>query len=147
MTPRSIRRRVRTMNEAPCGFPRKSISQQTWQRQWSREKWGQTRFCAKPFGEGWGRNVVDVVNKLPDTVFSELPEFQNLPRKVRAAKNYTGSTEMHCDPDLEGEPIETRGTRWNRLQADVLDLLGRSVALPVTWAARALEGTQTNTVP
>lgn len=54
---------------------------------------------------------------------------------------------MHCDPDLEGEPIETRGTRWNRLQADVLDLLGRSVALPVTWAARALEGTQTNTAP
>ena len=41
---------------------------------------GRLFMTSKPFGEGWGRNVVDVVNKLPDTVFSELPEFQNLPR-------------------------------------------------------------------
>lgn len=89
----------------------------------------------EPFGDGWGRNVIDVVNKLPDTVFRELPEFQNLPRKVPEVKNYAGWTEMHCDPDREGEPIETLGTRWNRLQADVPDLLGRSVALPVTLVA------------
>lgn len=96
---------------------------------------GRLFMTSKPFGEGWGRNVIDPVNELPTHVFDRLPEFQNLPRKVPEVKNYAGWTEMHCDPDLEGEPIETLGTRWNRLQADVLGLLGRSVALPVTLVA------------
>ncbi|MCC4115385.1 hypothetical protein LLG90_08500 [Aromatoleum toluclasticum] len=99
---------------------------------------GRLFMTSKPFGEGWGRNVIDPVNELPTHVFDRLPEFQNLPRKVPEVKNYTGWTEMHCDPDLEGEPIVTPGVRWNRLQGEVLDLLGRSVALPVTLIARAI---------
>lgn len=99
---------------------------------------GRLFMTSKPFGDGWGLNVIDVVNKLPQTVFRELPEFQNLPRKVPAVKNYTGWTEMHCDPDIEGEPFETVGTHWNRLQRNVLDLLGRSVALPVTLVVAAI---------
>lgn len=96
---------------------------------------GRLFMTSKPFGQGWGQNVIDPVNELPTHVFDRLPEFQNLPKKVPEVKDYAGWTEMHCDPDLEGEPIETLGTRWNRLQADVLDLLGRSVALPVTLVA------------
>ncbi|QTQ35920.1 Uncharacterized protein ToN1_17650 [Aromatoleum petrolei] len=99
---------------------------------------GRLFMTSKPFGEGWGRNVIDPVNELPTHVFDRLPEFQNLPRKVPEVKNYTGWTEMHCDPDLEGEPIVTPGVHWNRLQGEVLDLLGRSVALPVTLIARAI---------
>ncbi|NMG29155.1 T6SS immunity protein Tli3 family protein [Aromatoleum evansii] len=99
---------------------------------------GRLFMTSKPFGEGWGRNVIDPVNELPTHVFDRLPEFQNLPRKIPEVKNYTGWTEMHCDPDLEGEPIVTPGVRWNRLQGEVLDLLGRSVALPVTLIARAI---------
>ena len=100
---------------------------------------GRLFMTSKPFGEGWGLDVIDVVNKLPQTVYRELPEFQNLPRKAPKVKDYTGWTEMHCDPDLEGEPRVTPGVRWNRLQGEVLDLLGRSVALPVTLIARALD--------
>lgn len=99
---------------------------------------GRLFMTSKPFGEGWGMNVIDVVNKLPQTVYRELPEFQNLPKKVPKVQNYAGWTEMHCDPDLEGEPIETLGTRWNRLQAGVLDLLGHSIALPVTYVVSLL---------
>ena len=40
---------------------------------------------------------------------------------------------MRCDPDLEGEPKQTAGTRWNAFQLAVLDGLGRTVARPVTW--------------
>lgn len=97
---------------------------------------GRLFMTSKPFGKRWGLRVIDVANELPETVYRDLPEFQNLPRKVPAVKNYTGSTEMHCDPDLEGEPIKTFGTLWNRLQGDVLELLGHTVALPVTLLAR-----------
>ncbi|HJV25934.1 MAG TPA: hypothetical protein VJ673_09605 [Aromatoleum sp.] len=99
---------------------------------------GHLFMTSKPFGEGWGRNVIDVVNELPTTVFKRLPEFQNLPRKVPPVKDYAGWTEMRCDPDLEGEPRVTPGVRWNRLQGEVLNLLGRTVALPVTLIARAV---------
>ncbi|HJV25936.1 MAG TPA: hypothetical protein VJ673_09615 [Aromatoleum sp.] len=75
---------------------------------------------------------------MPTTVFKRLPEFQNLPRKVPPVKDYTGWTEMRCDPDLEGEPRVTPGVRWNRLQGEVLDLLGRTVALPITLLARVV---------
>ena len=93
---------------------------------------------SKPFGKGWGMLVIDPVNHLPTTVFSERPEFQNLPTQVPEVKNYTGWTEMHCDPDLQGPPKATLGTHWNAFQADVLAFLGRTVAWPAAWLARAL---------
>lgn len=98
---------------------------------------GRIFMTSKPFGKGWGMLVIDTVNHLPTTVFSERPEFQNLPTTVPEVKDYKGWTEMHCDPDLEGEPKETSGTRWNAFQHTVLTLLGRTVALPLTWAVRA----------
>ncbi|QID16262.1 hypothetical protein G3580_00655 [Nitrogeniibacter mangrovi] len=99
---------------------------------------GRVFMTSKPFGKGWGMLVVDPVNHLPSTVFSERPEFQDLPTEVPEVKNYKGWTEMHCDPDLQGPPKATLGTHWNAFQADVLAFLGRTVAWPAAWLVRAL---------
>lgn len=98
---------------------------------------GRVFMTSKPFGEGWGMLVIDPVNHLPTTVFSERPEFQNLPTTIPDVKDYKGWSQMRCDPDLEGEPKQTAGTRWNAFQLAVLDGLGRTVARPVTWAVGA----------
>lgn len=92
---------------------------------------GRLFMTSKPSGEGWGLNVVDPVNELPGKTLSYLPEFKNLPKSIPPVKNYQGWTEMHCDPDLEGEPIETLGTRWNAFQHTVLVALAHSIAWPV----------------
>ena len=99
---------------------------------------GRVFVTSKPFGDGWGMLVVDPVNHLPTTVFSERPEFQNLPTTIPEVKDYKGWSQMRCDPDLEGEPKQTTGTRWNAFQLAVLDGLGRSVARPVTWTVEAV---------
>ncbi|TVT44433.1 MAG: hypothetical protein FHP94_20430 [Denitromonas halophila] len=98
---------------------------------------GRVFMTSKPFGEGWGMNVVDAINVLPETTLSDRPEFQNLPTTVPEVKNYPGWSQMRCDPDLEGEPKPTAGTRWNAFQQAVLDGLGRTVARPVTWLIEA----------
>ncbi len=97
---------------------------------------GRLFMTSKPFGQGWGMGVIDPVNELPNTIFREWPSFQHLPTKVPPIKNYKGWTEMHCDPDLEGAPVSTLGSKWNAFQTDVLALLGNTVALPITWVAR-----------
>lgn len=88
---------------------------------------------SKPFGDHWGMRVIDVKNHLPTTKYKHLPEFQNLPTTIPEVKDYKGWSQMRCDPDLEGEPKQTAGTRWNAFQLAVLDGLGRTVARPVTW--------------
>ena len=98
---------------------------------------GRVFMTSKPFGDGWGMNVIDPVNHLPTTVYKRLPEFQNLPTTVPEVKDYKGWSQMRCDPDLEGEPKQTSGTRWNAFQLAVLDGLGRAVARPVTWLLEA----------
>ncbi|WP_078121809.1 T6SS immunity protein Tli3 family protein [Thiosocius teredinicola] len=82
----------------------------------------------------WGMGVIDPVNVLPNKVHRDYPEWQNLPTEVPPVENYKGWTQMRCDPDLLGEPMETAGTRWNRFQQQVSDVLARTIALPVTWA-------------
>ena len=61
---------------------------------------GRLFMTSKPFGKGWGMMVIDPVNHLPTTVFSERPEFQDLPTKIPEVKDYRGWTQMRCDPDL-----------------------------------------------
>ncbi|MEW5788886.1 MAG: hypothetical protein AB1899_13645 [Pseudomonadota bacterium] len=100
---------------------------------------GRLFMTSKPFGRGWGLGVIDAKNHLPNTIYAEWPAFKNLPTKVPPVKDYKGWTEMHCDPDLEGEPIPTLGSRWNAFQQDVAAFLGNTVAWPVTWLARVLE--------
>ena len=92
---------------------------------------GRLFMTSKPFGEGWGLGVIDPVNHLPNTIFRDHLNFQGLPKSIPPVKNYQGWTEMHCDPDLEGEPIETLGTRWNAFQNTVLVALAHSIAWPV----------------
>ncbi len=98
---------------------------------------------SKPFGDHWGMRVIDAKNSLPTKRYKHLPEFQHLPTKVPPVTNYKGWTEMHCDPDLEGEPVSTPGSSWNTLQKRVLAILGNTVALPVTWAVRHFKISQT----
>ncbi len=100
---------------------------------------GRLFMTSKPFGKNWGYLVIDTKNHLPNTIYAERPNFQNMPTKVPPVKDYKGWTEMHCDPDLEGEPIPTLGSRWNAIQQDVAAFLGNTVAWPVTWLARVLE--------
>ncbi|WP_222105127.1 hypothetical protein, partial [Denitromonas halophila] len=92
---------------------------------------------SKPIGQYWGMEVVDAKNVLPETTLRDQPEFQNLPTTIPEVKDYQGWSQMRCDPDLEGEPKQTSGTRWNAFQLAVLDGLGRTVARPVTWLTRA----------
>lgn len=61
---------------------------------------GRLFMTSKPFGKGWGMMVIDPVNHLPTTVFSERPEFQDLPTKIPEVKDYKGWSEMRCNPDL-----------------------------------------------
>lgn len=99
---------------------------------------GRLFMTSKPFGDHWGMRVIDVQNHLPTTKYKHLPEFQNLPAKIPEVKDYTGWTQMRCDPDLEGPPKATLGTWWNHFQGEVLALLERTVALPAAWVVRAL---------
>ncbi|HPR06853.1 MAG TPA: hypothetical protein PK620_09290 [Denitromonas sp.] len=72
--------------------------------------------------------VINIKNHLLPTA-----ENKHLPTTIPEVKNYPGWSQMRCNTDLEGEPKQTTGTRWNAFQLAVLDGLGRSVALPVTW--------------
>ncbi|MEW5789250.1 MAG: hypothetical protein AB1899_15505 [Pseudomonadota bacterium] len=99
---------------------------------------GRLFMTSKPFGKNWGYLVIDTKNHLPESILRDWPNFQNMPTKVPSVKDYKGWTEMHCDPDLEGEPIPTLGSRWNAFQQDVATFLGNTVAWPVTWLARVL---------
>jgi hypothetical protein len=101
---------------------------------------GRLFMTSKPFGEGWGMNVIDAKNFLPTTIYKHRPEFQHLPTKAPPVKNYKGWTEMHCDPDLQGEPVSTLGSQWNAFQNKVLVALSDTVALPVTLAVRYFGG-------
>ncbi|TVO57989.1 hypothetical protein [Denitromonas halophila] len=97
---------------------------------------------SKPFGEHWEirarsqANVIDI--HLPTTSYKHLPEFQNLATATPKVKDYKGWSQMRCSPDLEDEPKQTTGTRWNAFQLAVLDWLGRTVARPITWLVHVM---------
>ncbi|MCZ4303491.1 hypothetical protein O4G98_01985 [Zoogloeaceae bacterium G21618-S1] len=99
---------------------------------------GRVFMTSKPFGKRWGLDVIDAKNYLPQTTLAEWPNFQNLPTTIPEVKDYKGWTQMRCDPDLEGEPKQTSGTRWNAFQLAVLDWLGRTVARPITWLVHVM---------
>lgn len=103
---------------------------------------GRLFMTSKPFGEGWGMNVINI-KYLPQTTLAEWPNFQKMPTRPPPVKNYKGWTEMHCDPDLQGEPVSTPGSSWNVFQKQVLAILGNTVALPVTWALRQFKPSPT----
>ncbi len=89
----------------------------------------------------WGMGVIDPVNVLPNKVHRDYPEWQNLPTEVPPVENYKGWTQMRCDPDLLGEPMETAGTRWNRFQQQVSDVLARTtgdLGCGVLWLSNAV---------
>ncbi len=106
-----------------------------WKRQaYVTLKDGRLFMTSKPFGDRWGLDIIEVHDQLPATTLAERPQFQDLEKSVPEIEGYRGWSEMRCDPDLKGEPIETAGTRWNRFQRQVSDVLARTIALPVTWA-------------
>jgi hypothetical protein len=92
---------------------------------------GRLFMTSKPFGEGWGHNIVDPVNELHNMTLRDRPEFQGLPKSIPPVKNYKGWTEMHCDPGRAGVsvPAYVALAAWQR---NVLAALGHTVALPVT---------------
>lgn len=98
-----------------------------------RFKDGRLFMTSKPIGQYWGMGVVDPINELPNLVHSERPEYQGLPTEVPEVKNYQGWDEMRCDPDLQGEPIQSEVPLWNRVQQEITSLLGKTIAYPVVW--------------
>ena len=94
---------------------------------------GRLFMTSKPNNLGWGRAVIDTVNELPNTVFRDRIEFQNLPKSVPPVKDYKGWTEMHCDPSMAGIPDQDY-LHYAAWQKKVISMLGNTVALPVTLA-------------
>ncbi|MFS7253772.1 hypothetical protein AB6869_25215 [Rahnella rivi] len=78
-------------------------------------KWGDIYMSSKPFDEPnthggkWGKDYLslDAIQNYRST-FADRKNFQNLPTKVPAIKNYTGWDKMHCNPDL-GLPASEQG--------------------------------------
>ena len=78
-------------------------------------KWGDIYMSSKPFDEPnthggkWGKDYLslDAIQNYRST-FADRKNFQNLPTKVPAIKNYTGWDKMRCNPDL-GLPASEQG--------------------------------------
>ena len=78
-------------------------------------KWGDIYMSSKPFDEPnthggkWGKDYLslDAIQNYRST-FADRKNFQNLPTKVPAVKNYTGWDKMRCNPDL-GLPASEQG--------------------------------------
>ncbi len=78
-------------------------------------KWGDIYMSSKPFdapnthGGKWGKDYLslDAIQNYRST-FADRKNFQNLPTKVPAIKNYTGWDKMRCNPDL-GLPASEQG--------------------------------------
>ena len=78
-------------------------------------KWGDIYMSSKPFDEPnthggkWGKDYLslDAIQNYRST-FADRKNFQNLPTKVPAVKNYTGWDKMRCNPDL-GLPTSEQG--------------------------------------
>ena len=94
---------------------------------------GRLFMTSRPIGNRWGRNVIDVNNELPNTVYRDHEEFKNLPKLVPPVKEYKGWTEMHCDPSMPGIPDQDY-LNYAAWQKKVMSILGKTVALPITLA-------------
>ncbi|MFS7253771.1 hypothetical protein AB6869_25220 [Rahnella rivi] len=76
-------------------------------------KWGDIYMSSKPFDEPnthggkWGKDYLslDAIQNYRST-FADRKNFQNLPTKVPAIKNYTGWDKMRCNPDLGLSALE-----------------------------------------
>lgn len=95
---------------------------------------GRLFMTSKPLGPSWGSELIDPINVLPNKVHRDYPEFQGLPTEVPKIVDYKGWTEMHCDPDLEGEPVEGESSAWNRFQQAVSAVLTKTIGYPAVWA-------------
>ncbi|AWH89427.1 T6SS immunity protein Tli3 family protein [Limnobaculum parvum] len=52
---------------------------------------------SKPFGNRWGLDYV-ALDAIPELVYKDRENFQNLPTSVPEVKDYKGWTHMQCDP-------------------------------------------------
>ncbi|QLK62230.1 hypothetical protein GE278_16245 [Enterobacteriaceae bacterium Kacie_13] len=76
-------------------------------------KWGDIYMSSKPFDEPnthggkWGKDYLSL-NAIQEyrSTFADRKNFQGLPTKVPAVKNYTGWDKMRCNPDLGLPPAE-----------------------------------------
>lgn len=107
---------------------------------------GRLYMTSKPIGDSWGFVMIDTVNELPNTIFRDREEFQNLPKSVPQVKNYKGWTEMHCDPGRAGID-DQQYIDYAAWQKEVMTVLGNTVALPVTLVMREMRSNQSNEEP